>query len=224
MDVRHKPFTFATVPSLAAPLHRIDREAAGSLGTPTAVTDSGTKDRYLVSSWFEEAISSSQLEGASTTRETAKKMLREGRPPANHGERMIVNNFRAVEWLRERRDDELTPAMVFEPHRLLSEGPLENPADAGRFRLDSDDLHMFLNRKAEEGRHARTRSPSRATACSRNTSEDTSSSLYHRTSSGNGSRRDDGEPPPRNLGATARGSRRASSSAAPPPARLSCRP
>ena len=140
LDTKGRPFRFALVPALAGQLHRIDRDAAGSLRAPAAVTDPGTRDRYLISSLFEEAIASSQLEGASTTRETAKQMLREGRTPVNHGERMIVNNYNAMSWLRERQHDALTPAMVFELHRLVSEGTLDDPAHAGRFRRDVDEI------------------------------------------------------------------------------------
>jgi Fic family protein len=41
----------------------------------------------------EEAITSSQLEGAATTHKVAKHMLREQREPRNKGERMILNNY-----------------------------------------------------------------------------------------------------------------------------------
>ena len=138
MDTRGRPFKYASVPLLNERLHRIDRDAAGALRTPSQVTDPGTRDRYLMSSLFEEAITSSQLEGASTTREAAKAMLREGRDPVNHSERMIVNNFRAMEWLRVRDEAPLTPETVFELHRIVTEGTLEHDEDAGRFRAESD--------------------------------------------------------------------------------------
>ena len=39
---------------------------------------------------MEEAIASSQLEGAVTTREEAKEMLRTNRKPKNHSEKMTL--------------------------------------------------------------------------------------------------------------------------------------
>lgn len=140
LDTVGQPFRFAPVPTIAVQLHRIDRDAAGSLSTPALVTDPGTRDRYLISSLFEEAITSSQLEGASTTRAAAKQMLREGRAPVDRGERMIANTYRAMEWLRERRTGDLTPATVFELHRIVTEGTLDDEADAGRFRTDADEI------------------------------------------------------------------------------------
>lgn len=45
---------------------------------------------------MEEAIASSQMEGANTTREVAKELLRTQRRPLNKAERMIVNNYRTM--------------------------------------------------------------------------------------------------------------------------------
>ncbi|KKL54770.1 hypothetical protein LCGC14_2262100 [marine sediment metagenome] len=57
-------------------LHFLDRYASGNLGIHESILNNYMKNTYLISSLYEESITSSQLEGASTTRETAKKMLR----------------------------------------------------------------------------------------------------------------------------------------------------
>ena len=49
---------------------------------PSQVTNPETRDRYYIESLIEEAITSSQLEGASTTRRIAKEMFRSGRKTA----------------------------------------------------------------------------------------------------------------------------------------------
>jgi Fic family protein len=93
---------------------------------------------------MEEAIRSSQLEGATTSRAVAKDMLRSGRQPQTRSERMIVNNYRASEFMREALGDELTPAHVLEMQRILTEGTLENPDAAGRLqRPDEDPVAVF---------------------------------------------------------------------------------
>ena len=102
-------------------------------------------DAHLVSSLLGESISSSQLEGASTTRTVAEAMLREGRDPFDASERMIFNNYRAMQWVRSMKDQALTPEAVLELHRVISERTLENPADAGRLRLP-DDIRVRDNR------------------------------------------------------------------------------
>jgi hypothetical protein len=72
-------------------LHWIDQNAAGRIGMDKPVANPHTRDTYLVSSLIEESINSSQLEGASTTRNIAKEMLRQGRKPKDRSEQMIFN-------------------------------------------------------------------------------------------------------------------------------------
>lgn len=93
------------------------------------------RDRYLVSSPIEEVITSSQLEGAATTREEAKAMLRSGCKPRDLSERMILNNLHVMEHLRELRDEPLTAGPVLELHRIVTADTLEEPGAAGRLRL-----------------------------------------------------------------------------------------
>ena len=59
-------------------LHQIDRGGGTVVEIPEQVTSTEHRDRYVVRSLMEEAITSSQLEGAATTREVAKKMPAEG--------------------------------------------------------------------------------------------------------------------------------------------------
>lgn len=94
---------------------------------------------------MEESITSSQLEGASTSRRQAKELLKTGRAPRDHSERMIMNNHRAMKFIRENRTERLTPALIFELHRILTENTLETgDADkAGSFRDADDDICVF---------------------------------------------------------------------------------
>lgn len=62
-------------------LHQIERQAGINAVAPEAVNTRSTRDRYLLSSLMEEAITSSQMEGAATTRDVAKAMIRSRRPP-----------------------------------------------------------------------------------------------------------------------------------------------
>ncbi len=126
---------------MAIDLHHIDRDAAGHIRATSRAPLQDDSQRYLISSLIEEAITSSQLEGASTTRKVAVTMLRSGRKPRDLSEKMIFNNYLAMEHLRSLRDVKLTPAHVLELHRILTEDTLENPEDAGRYRRD-DEVHV----------------------------------------------------------------------------------
>lgn len=81
-DAAGRPFTFCISELVLAELHEIDLGSGGMISVPDSpITNPQTRDRYLVNSLIEEAITSSQLEGAVTTREVAKEMIRTGRKP-----------------------------------------------------------------------------------------------------------------------------------------------
>ncbi len=141
-DKRGSPFSFCVPDILQKELHWLDQNAAGSITMNQPITNPHTRDTYLVSSLMEESISSSQLEGASTTRSVAKEMLRQGRKPKDHSEKMILNNYKAMAVIREFKDDELTPSLVLHLHKILTSETLDDPDKAGRLRDASDDVHV----------------------------------------------------------------------------------
>jgi Fic family protein len=136
VDKQGSPFLFASYGPVAIDLHHIDRDAAGQIRTAVDKPLHAESHRYLISSLIEEAITSSQMEGAATTRKVAVDMLRSGRKPRDLGEKMIFNNYLAMEHLRSLRELPLTPERVLELHQMLIEGTLENPQDAGCYRSD----------------------------------------------------------------------------------------
>lgn len=136
LDKQGKPFSIAVPEIVQRDLHHIDRDTGGLIGT-NDIMSSNHRDRYLMHSLIEEAITSSQLEGASTTRRIAEQMLREGRRPKDHSERMIFNNFKAMETIRTFRHEAITPNRILELHKIVTEHTLENPTEAGRLRQDN---------------------------------------------------------------------------------------
>src|SRR2546427_2642430 len=88
-----KQFRYAITDMIARLLHEIDLGAGGNIGMPDPIANPQTRSQYVVHSLFQEAVTSSQLEGAATTRAAAKEMLRTGRAPRTRGERMILNNY-----------------------------------------------------------------------------------------------------------------------------------
>ncbi|MCB0107578.1 MAG: hypothetical protein KDE53_16775, partial [Caldilineaceae bacterium] len=108
-------------------VHLIDSQSRGSIGVHEPNMSRADRNRYMVSSLIEEAITSSQLEGAATTRKEAVAMLRSGRKPQDQSERMIVNNYLAMQEILKIAGQELTPDVVLNLHRILTLGTLKNP-------------------------------------------------------------------------------------------------
>jgi Fic family protein len=137
--VKGPPFTLNVPDAAWEMLVKIDQQTAGRIGTSDTVVNAATRDKYVMSSLIEEAITSSQLEGASTSRPVAKEMLRTGRPPKDRSEQMILNNFHAMEFVREHCHQPLTPDLVVAIQRVITEGTLDDPADVGRVQQPDDE-------------------------------------------------------------------------------------
>lgn len=150
-DKTGKPFRFSLVDPLPQNLHLIDLSAGGSVLVPEPVLNPETKDRYIVRSLIEESITSSQLEGAATTREVAKKMLREGREPRNRSEQMIMNNYRTMRRISSVKKEPLTKKLVFEIHSMVTRDTLPDSSGAGRFRRP--DERIAVTNQYEEVLH-----------------------------------------------------------------------
>lgn len=135
LDKHGRPFSYCLPDQLLRSLHHVDQHCAGEVAMDKVVTSEGSaRQRYLVNSLMEEAIRSSQLEGATTSRRDAKELLRTGRKPKDRSEQMILNNYRGVQFMREEMGEELTPASILELHRILTEGTLKDPDAAGRLQ------------------------------------------------------------------------------------------
>lgn len=116
-------------------LHDLDMRLSSGL-VPSSRLDEKRRLMLTVSSIMEESIASSQLEGASTTTKAAKKMLRENAVPKNRSERMIVNNYNAMRFIKEHSGDELSPDMIRTIHSVISCGTMDDERYEGRFRDD----------------------------------------------------------------------------------------
>ena len=117
--------------------HEFDMNFGGSWGADSIIADDNRK-HYLISSIMEEAISSSQMEGASTTRKVAKDMLHKNLAPTDKSQQMIVNNYQTIRYIVDNKDKPLSVEMLCEVHRLMTENTLDNKEDAGRFRSNND--------------------------------------------------------------------------------------
>ncbi|WP_234987842.1 Fic family protein [Novilysobacter spongiicola] len=139
-DKSGKPFTVSITGTMHRKLHFLDREAAGAIQAAALVDDQTARKHYLMRSLIEEAMTSSQLEGASTTRRVAKELLSTGRAPRDRSEQMIFNNYAMMQSLRSLGDQALSVELILKMHRLLMVDALDDPGQAGRLRTAEDNV------------------------------------------------------------------------------------
>jgi Fic family protein len=142
-DSAGNQFVYSTPdPPMPQMLHQVDLWAGGQIQMPEQIVNPETRDAYCISSLIDEAITSSQLEGATTTRPVAKQMIRSGRHPRDKSEQMILNNYLAMQETRKLKNQPLTKELVFKIHKLVSDKTLDDPTAAGRFRNDSEEVRI----------------------------------------------------------------------------------
>ena len=99
-------------------LHEFDLKMIGGL-YENPITNL-EKAEYLKNSLMEEAIASSQIEGAATTTKIAWDMLKTGRKPRNESEQMIFNNLRAIRYIEENQDKQIDKGFFIELHKIMT--------------------------------------------------------------------------------------------------------
>ena len=134
------PFKYSLPDVVQRALHDIDQSATGQLLVDDQPFSRRDRDRYIISSLMEEAIASSILEGAATTRKVAKEMLRTGRRPVSRGEKMILNNYRTMEKVTKLKEKSLSTQMLCDIQATITRDTLDDQSAAGRFRRDDEEV------------------------------------------------------------------------------------
>ncbi len=144
-DINDKPFTFWLTDDIQKKLHLIDQNTGGNLALWDPGNDKKASAKYMISSLMEEAITSSQIEGAVATIKEAKKMLLEKRKPRNTSEKMIYNNFVTIQSIKKFLKNNLSTDFLLELHVSITKDTLEEKKDEGRFRLPEDKVTVSTN-------------------------------------------------------------------------------
>ena len=131
-DLSGRSFEFSVPSRVAEILHQIDRSDANAGGM------SDGPERFLADALRMEAVGSAVLAGATAVQATAEEMLRCGRQPGDRSERMIFNLHRALEKVRGLRSTGLSPAIIFDLHRCVTEGTLDTVDASGRLRREGE--------------------------------------------------------------------------------------
>lgn len=141
IDKNNQFFTYWIPDCLHRSISEVDKWSGGQI-----ITDQPfglpAKEKYIINSLMDEAIASSQLEGASTEYRIAKEMLRSGRKPKDKNEQMIFNNWNAMQFIRENSRIPFSIDKLYELHAILTQETLESPSEAGKFR-EKDDIHVL---------------------------------------------------------------------------------
>ncbi len=130
-------FTFHITDFMHRTLHQFDMNIGGTLSSNIGIAETD-KTKFIISSLIEEAISSSQMEGANTTRKKAKEMIQKELKPKSNSEKMILNNYVTMQHIVQHKNDDLSIENLLHIHQLITKDTLGNKEDEGAFRKNDD--------------------------------------------------------------------------------------
>lgn len=153
-DTNAIPFRFTYTDSIQDSVHRIDQQFGDHILVDESRAGEGLGS-YLVAALVEESITSSQLEGAVTTRAVAKEMLRTGRKPYDRNERMVLNNYLAMQSVVQLANttQSLTINDICDLQAVITRGTLDDARDAGRIQDPNDDRVKIYRVRDEKLTH-----------------------------------------------------------------------
>ncbi len=140
-DKNGELFTWSKLKFFEEFFHEVDMNTGGGLYAGSSEIKKVNRQKLISRGIMEEAIASSQLEGAATSRQAAKKMLREGRKPRNKSEQMIVNAYLSMKQVEETYiDAKLSLDIVKEMHSLITNETLDSEGKQPKLRTTGDPI------------------------------------------------------------------------------------
>jgi Fic family protein len=142
-DKKGHPFWYSQTDRISKSIHLIDKLFSGNpllqgYSIDSELTDEWARKR-IITSLIDEAINSSQIEGAAITRRKAKELIRSGEKPKNKDEVMVLNNYKVIRLIKSTLiKDDISIEMIQEIHQGLTQDLLD-PRDVGQFRRDLDE-------------------------------------------------------------------------------------
>ena len=123
--------------------HALDMNPGGELFIEKGGFDKANRQKLVVRGIMEEAIASSQLEGAATSRRAAKKMLQEQRKPINYSEQMILNNYISMQAIEEKYiNEKMSMDLILELHSLITTSTVDSENEPPRLRNMSEPIYI----------------------------------------------------------------------------------
>lgn len=139
-DKNFKSFNMNLTKNMYKKLSFIDSNTSGFLTSDFDKPSNAQRNKLIISGLTEEAIASSQIEGANTSRKVAKEMLLVNRKARTRDEQMIINNYQVMQRLLDWKDLPLSKSMLIDVQKNITTGTLDEENDSGRFRKDEDEI------------------------------------------------------------------------------------
>ncbi|OGX40547.1 MAG: hypothetical protein A3G91_00435 [Omnitrophica WOR_2 bacterium RIFCSPLOWO2_12_FULL_50_9] len=128
-------FWYVLLAQLQKKLHEID-----SLGRDSiySLVKQEIEMEMIKDSLMEEAVFSSAIEGAFSTVKRLREMVDQKQPPKDINDQMVLNNYRAMQFILQEKHRNLTIGFILELQKIVTQDTLDqdDAAYSGQFRND----------------------------------------------------------------------------------------
>ncbi len=134
-DQKGNQFWYFYLPALQRIIHEIDSNGKDSL---YKAVSKEIENELVKNSLIEEAFYSSVIEGAFSTIKRMRELVAGKDSPKDNSEQMIVNNYKAMQFIFQEKHKDLSVDLILELHRIITDKTLEKGQEsfAGKFRDD----------------------------------------------------------------------------------------
>lgn len=119
-DQKGVPFWFVVNRSVERQCDKV-----AELARKDAIFGTSVFEELMEEAVIDEAVFSSIIEGAFTSREAAAELLRKNKEPANKSEHMVRNNYDALTYVLEHLDDPITDRVIIDIARIVTRNAAE---------------------------------------------------------------------------------------------------
>lgn len=140
-----KKFWFFPSDSIYQKAHEVEKK--GLALHEKIIRESAFASDFILDATIEEAITSAIYEGANSTRAKAKELIESDATPKNKDEWMLINNYKAMLWVRNNHSRDVSLDLIKEVHEIVTKNTLtgDDLNFSGKFRTDT----VFVRAGAE---------------------------------------------------------------------------
>ena len=134
LNILDKKFWYFPSDCINQKIHKIENR--GSYLFDKIENHKTFKQEFITNSTIEESITSAIYEGANSTREKSKTLIASGKKPKNKDEWMLINNYRAMNWIKENSKQNCSVDMILKIHKTVMHNTFDDGKSytAGQFR------------------------------------------------------------------------------------------
>lgn len=136
LNTLNKKFWYFPADCINKKIHKI--ESLGNSLFDKIENQKTFKQEFIADAAIEEAITSAIYEGANSTRDKSKTLIASGKNPKNKDEWMLINNYRAMGWIKKNSQQTCSVELILNIHKIIVHNTLkkEDVHYVGQFRED----------------------------------------------------------------------------------------